>query len=115
MSTGGCFHLGSAGRQLPLGRDGLSPARKVTDLWQDVLLLITSGGLKILDEDIPHEARFLTKPYSDRELLRHMEAMIADRYAATERSGSHALVCSGAQDRGHQSPTHTLWGTQRFR
>lgn len=70
--------------QLPPGRDGLSLARQVTDLWPDVLLLITSGGPKILDDDVPHEARFITKPYSDRQLLGHIEAMIADRCAADQ-------------------------------
>lgn len=65
--------------QLPAGRDGLSLAQQVKEQWPNVLLLITSGGPKVMDESIPHEARFLTKPYSNREVLGHVEAMIKDQ------------------------------------
>lgn len=65
--------------QLPAGRDGLSLAQQVKEQWPKVLLLITSGGPKVMDESIPHEARFLTKPYSNREVLGHVEAMIRDQ------------------------------------
>jgi CheY-like chemotaxis protein len=68
--------------QLPAGRDGLSLAQQVTRQWPDVLLLITSGGPKIADESIPHDARFLTKPYSNREVLGHIDAMIKDQAEA---------------------------------
>ena len=65
--------------QLPAGRDGLSLAQQVKEQWPGVLLLITSGGPKVLDESLPNEARFLTKPYSNREVLGHVEAMIQEQ------------------------------------
>jgi CheY-like chemotaxis protein len=68
--------------QLPAGRDGLSLAQQVKEQWPKVLLLITSGGPKVSDESIPHEARFLTKPYSNREVLGHVDAMIKDQAEA---------------------------------
>ena len=68
--------------QLSAGRDGLSLAQQVREQWPDILLLITSGGAKIMDESIPHEARFLTKPYSNREVLGHVDAMIKNQAAA---------------------------------
>ncbi len=46
-------------------------------------LLITSGGAKIMDESIPPEARFLTKPYSDWQVLGHVRAMMEDGGAAS--------------------------------
>lgn len=69
--------------QLPAGRDGLSLAQQVKKQWPDVLLLITSGGPKVMDEAIPHDARFLTKPYSNREVLGHVEAMIKNQTEAS--------------------------------
>ena len=65
--------------QLPTGKDGLALAEQVRRRWPDILLLITSGGPKVMDEKIPHEGRFITKPYSDREVLGHVAAMIADQ------------------------------------
>ncbi len=62
--------------QMPGGKDGLSLAQQVRKRWPDMHLLITSGGSKIADESIPHEARFLTKPYSDWQVLGHVKAMI---------------------------------------
>ena len=63
--------------QMPGGNDGLFLVQKVREQWPHVLLLITSGGAKVSDESIPHEARFLTKPYSDREVVGHIAAMIS--------------------------------------
>lgn len=69
--------------QMPGGRDGLSLAQQVRKRWPSMQLLITSGGAKIMDESIPPEARFLTKPYSDWQVLGHVRAMMEDGGAAS--------------------------------
>ena len=65
--------------QLPTSSDGLALAEQVQRRWPKILLLITSGGPKVMDEKIPRDGRFLTKPYSDREVLGHVGAMIANQ------------------------------------
>ncbi len=64
--------------QMPGGADGLSLAQQVKQRWPTMRLLITSGGAKIMDENIPEDARFLTKPYTDWQILGHVRAMIED-------------------------------------
>lgn len=64
--------------QMPGAEDGLSLAQQVKQRWPAMRLLITSGGSKIMDESLPDDARFLTKPYSDWQVLGHVKAMIDD-------------------------------------
>ncbi len=64
--------------QMPGAADGLSLAQQVSRRWPATRLLITSGGSKILDESLPQDARFITKPYSDWQVLGHIKAMTED-------------------------------------
>lgn len=68
--------------QMPGAEDGLSLAQQVKKRWPAMRLLITSGGSKIMDESLPHDARFLTKPYSDWQVLGHVKAMIDEGAAS---------------------------------
>ena len=49
--------------QMPGGMDGLELARAVHALRPDIKILVTSGGLKLRDEDLPDHSRFVPKPY----------------------------------------------------
>lgn len=49
--------------QMPGGMDGLELARAVHALRPDIKILVTSGGLKLRDEDLPEQGRFVPKPY----------------------------------------------------
>ena len=57
--------------QMPGEMDGLELARAVHVLRPDIKILVTSGGLKLRDEDLPDDGRFVPKPY------------VVDRVAAT--------------------------------
>jgi two-component system, response regulator PdtaR len=49
--------------QMPGGMDGVELARIVHTLRPDIRILVTSGGLKLRDADLPDHARFVPKPY----------------------------------------------------
>ena len=49
--------------QMPGMMDGIELARMVHALRPDIRILVTSGGLKLRDEDLPDHARFVPKPY----------------------------------------------------
>ena len=57
--------------QMPGSMDGLELARAVHALRPDIKILVTSGGLKLRDEDLPDDGKFVPKPY------------VVDRVAAT--------------------------------
>ncbi|WP_158808849.1 response regulator [Beijerinckia sp. L45] len=63
--------------QMP-GRTGLDLAREVHERWPNVLLLVTSGGVKLADSEIPDHGRFVAKPYEERDLLQHVDGLIAE-------------------------------------
>ena len=47
---------------MPGSMNGLALAEVVHKRWPDVRLLLTSGGHKLEDKDIPDHGRFLPKP-----------------------------------------------------
>ena len=49
--------------QMPGAMDGIALARMVHALRPDIRILVTSGGLKLCDADLPNDARFVPKPY----------------------------------------------------
>lgn len=63
--------------QMP-GRNGLDLAKEVHQRWPNVLLLVTSGGMRVADEDIPDHGRFVPKPYAEVDLLHQVGDLIAD-------------------------------------
>ena len=56
--------------QMPGLMDGVTLARVVHAIRPDIRLLITSGGLKLRDADLPDDAKFLPKPYAVDGLAR---------------------------------------------
>ncbi len=62
--------------QMPPGLDGLELAREVHSRWPKVLLVITSGQVRPLKEEIADDGRFLAKPYQAKDLLVQIDEMI---------------------------------------
>jgi CheY-like chemotaxis protein len=66
--------------QMPPGVDGVELAREVHGRWPNILLLVTSGGLSIADEDLPDHGRFQTKPYRE-DMVEKVKDLVATRDA----------------------------------
>jgi CheY-like chemotaxis protein len=54
--------------QLPGAMDGLDLARTVHDRWPGIGLLLTSGGVRVREDEMPDDGSFLPKPY-DRDRM----------------------------------------------
>jgi hypothetical protein len=48
---------------------GVDAAEEVHRCWAHVLLLVTSGGLTLKDEDLPDAGKFVPKPYRASTLI----------------------------------------------
>ena len=64
---------------MPGAIDGMSLARKVGARWPGVHVLMTSGRERPAPAAIPASGKFMPKPYSPDELLRHVKALIRMR------------------------------------
>ena len=53
--------------QMPGSMDGLKLAAAVRDRWPPILIVATSGQVKLHPGDLPKGGRFLPKPYSPTE------------------------------------------------
>lgn len=60
--------------QMPGGIDGIELARMVHALRPDIRILVTSGGLKLCDADLPDHARFVPKPYEVERVAQKIAA-----------------------------------------
>jgi two-component system, response regulator PdtaR len=54
---------------MPGSMDGLKLAAAIRGRWPPIKILATSGEAKISADDLPSGSRFLTKPYSAREVV----------------------------------------------
>src|SRR5580704_14488662 len=54
--------------QMPGSMDGLRLAAAVRDRWPPIKIIATSGMARVTDDDLPCGSRFLSKPYSAREI-----------------------------------------------
>ena len=71
-------------RSFPLPPFGIGVERVSVDLaeevhrcWPNVLLLVTSGGVVLRDEDLPDHGRFIPKPYRASTLISQVRQLIA--------------------------------------
>ena len=62
--------------QLPGVMDGLHLAAAVHDRWPSIKLLLTSGGVNVGNDEIPHDGRFLPKPYDASQIVGAVRAML---------------------------------------
>jgi CheY-like chemotaxis protein len=63
--------------QMPGSMDGLKLAAAVRDRWPPILIVATSGHVKLGPDDLPQGGRFLPKPYSPAEITRILRELIA--------------------------------------
>ena len=62
--------------QMPGELDGVDLVTEVHRCWPDVLLLVTSGGVALKDEELPDDGRFVPKPYQASTLISQVREMI---------------------------------------
>ena len=63
--------------QMPGSMDGLKLAAAVRDRWPPILIVATSGHVKLGPGDLPQGGRFLPKPYSPAEIMKILRELIA--------------------------------------
>ena len=64
--------------QMPGSMDGLKLAAAVRDRWPPIMIVATSGRVKLGPDDLPEGGRFLPKPYSPAEIMKTpREVMVA--------------------------------------
>ena len=63
--------------QMPGSMDGLKLAAAVRDRWPPILIVATSGHVKLGPGDLPQGGRFLPKPYSPAEITKILHELIA--------------------------------------
>ena len=57
---------------MPGSMDGLRLAAAIRNRWPPIELVLTSGHVRVAEQDIPERGRFLPKPYSSEQLIRTM-------------------------------------------
>ena len=62
--------------QMPGEMNGVDLATEVHRCWPHVLLLVTSGGVSLRDEDLPDHDKFVPKPYQAPTLISQVRDMI---------------------------------------
>jgi CheY-like chemotaxis protein len=63
--------------QMPGSMDGFKLAAAVRDRWPPILIVATSGRVKLGPGDLPEGGRFLPKPYSPAEITKILREVIA--------------------------------------
>ncbi len=65
--------------QMPGLMSGLELAEHVHQVRPDVELIVTSGGLKLEDSQLPDHGTFLSKPYQANRLVEIVDRKVRDR------------------------------------
>ena len=60
---------------MPGSMDGLKLAHAVRRRWPPVKLVLTSGHVRVGNEDLPEGGRFLGKPYQPAELVHMVQSL----------------------------------------
>jgi CheY-like chemotaxis protein len=60
---------------MPGSMDGLRLAHAIRHRWPPIELLLTSGHMRVRDEDLPERGIFLPKPYDGRRLIRTLQSL----------------------------------------
>jgi CheY-like chemotaxis protein len=61
---------------LPGSMNGLQLAHAIRHRWPPIELLLTSGHVRVGDEDMPDRGKFLGKPYRGSELIRAVRSFV---------------------------------------
>jgi CheY-like chemotaxis protein len=62
---------------MPGSNDGLDLVTEVAKRWPNIEIIVTSGGIRLNDEDIPDAGRFLPNPYTSEQLGRMVKEQLA--------------------------------------
>jgi CheY-like chemotaxis protein len=60
---------------MPGSMDGLKLSAAVRKRWPPVQIIVTSGHMKVRQEDLPEAGRFFSKPYDFSTLISTMRAL----------------------------------------
>ena len=60
---------------MPGSMDGLRLAHAIRNRWPPIELVLTSGQMRVRDEDMPERGHFLGKPYEPRELVQMVRSL----------------------------------------
>jgi CheY-like chemotaxis protein len=61
---------------MPGSTDGLDLATEIAKRWPNIEIIVTSGGMRLNDGDIPDAGRFLPKPYTSEQLGRMVKEQL---------------------------------------
>ena len=61
---------------MPGRMNGIALAELVHERWPNVRLLLTSGHHHIADAQLPDDGRFIPKPYSQKAVVREVNALL---------------------------------------
>ena len=65
--------------QMPGSMNGLDLVEQVHEDRPAVELIVTSGGTKVQDSELPDDGTFISKPYATRRLAKLVEEKVASR------------------------------------
>ena len=60
---------------MPGSMDGLRLAHAIRNRWPPIELVLTSGQMRVRNEDMPDRGRFLSKPYESSELVQVVRSL----------------------------------------
>ncbi|MET3996028.1 CheY-like chemotaxis protein [Bradyrhizobium sp. S3.9.2] len=64
--------------QMPGSIDGLKLAHLISIRWPKVKIIVTSGQVRLRDDDMPAGGRYLHKPYDPSHLIGILEEWVAN-------------------------------------
>lgn len=62
---------------MPGSMNGIRLAHAVRGRWPPIKIIATSGHFRLRDGDLPHDGRFLPKPYSSDQITTTIRELIA--------------------------------------
>lgn len=70
--------------EMPGLMSGLDLAEHVHKDWPDVELIVTSGGIKVDDSELPDNGTFISKPYQASRLTEVVSQKVKDRLSDSD-------------------------------
>jgi CheY-like chemotaxis protein len=67
--------------KMPGLMDGLELAHAIQDRWPPICLLIASGLNTPIEDEFPHIARFIRKPYGPKHILKALSELLSPQPA----------------------------------
>jgi two-component system, response regulator PdtaR len=61
---------------MPGSMDGLRLAHAIRNRWPPIELVLTSGQMRVRNEDMPRRGLFLSKPYDPRQLVEVVRSLV---------------------------------------